>query len=237
MYKMFVKYTKVDRMKFISHLELIRVIERALRRADVPLKFTQGYNPHPMISFAAPLSVGVSSEGEYLTVELMDEIEVAIFQKVMNDVLPNGIKFIMCKYIDPKSKSLMSLTEYSNYVIMCSTERKYSNKDIESKINHFLNREEIMYKKIGKKNKVRDINIKTLIKDLYLLSSEENEIILKTTIASGSKGNLKPEVLIDKLAEMDEIILDSDRTRFHRLELLISNSDSKLIPLERVLNN
>jgi len=68
--KLLIKYTKEDRLKFISHLELIRVIERALRRGNIPLKFSEGFNPHPKISFAAPLSVGVSSQGEYMTVEV-----------------------------------------------------------------------------------------------------------------------------------------------------------------------
>ncbi len=234
MYKMFVKYTKNDRMKFISHLELVRVMERAFRRANIPLKFTQGFNPHPIISFSAPLSVGVSSEGEYLTVELIEKVNVNEFMDKMNETVPKGIRFLSCKYIKPKSAALMSLTEFSNYVMKFKTSDDYSQKEIEDKINEFMDRKEIIYKKVSKKNRVKEINIRKQIKTLFLLTVDNSEVILKATVATGSKGNLKPEVLVNKLKETEDIDIIIESVRVHRLETYSTNSNGELIPLEKI---
>lgn len=234
MYKILVKYTKKDRLKFISHLELLKVMERALRRANIPLKFTQGFNPHPIISFAAPLSVGVSSEGEYFTIEVNKKIDLKEFVKKLNSELPNGIKFLMAKYIDPKSKSLMSIVEYSTYVVKCETMRQYSLKEVNDIIEKFLSKKEIIYKKEGKRNKIKYINIKNLIKDIIVLSVEDKDIYLKIILSTGSKGNLKPEVLMDKLVETENIELNLEELRVHRLELFMSNRDGVIIPLDRI---
>ncbi|SKC64575.1 TIGR03936 family radical SAM-associated protein [Maledivibacter halophilus] len=235
MYKILAKFTKMDRMKFLSHLELIRVIERALRRANIPLRFTQGFNPHPKISFAAPLAVGVSSEGEYLTVEINKEINVKDFEKKLNMELPEGIKFIKCKYIDPKSKSLMSIVEESTYIVKCITKNQYDLKEIDEFIEKFLKREEILYKKIGKRGKEKIVNIKKYIKEIIILSLQENEIIFKTTVSTGSKGNLKPEVAFEKLMELEGIEIDLEKVRVHRLETFSSKGDKKLLPIDATI--
>jgi radical SAM-linked protein len=234
MHKILIKYTKVDRMKFISHLELIRVIERALRRADIPLRFSQGFNPHPKISFASPLSVGVSSEGEYMTVEVNEKIDLGRFKDRLNSELPEGIKFIKCKYIDSKSKSLMSLVEYGTYIVKCNTKREYKKNEIEKILTNFLNRNEILFKKRGKRNKVKIINIKKLIKNMSVLSVEKKDIIFRITLSTGSRGNLKPDIVIEKLAENTELAIDLQKIRVHRLETFFFENKKGLVPLEKI---
>lgn len=235
MYKILAKFTKKNRMKFLSHLELIRVIERALRRANIPLKFTQGFNPHPKIAFAAPLAVGVSSEGEYLTVEINEEMDIKDFQSKLNIELPEGIKFIKCKYIDPKSKSLMSIVEDSTYIVRCVTKIEYNLEEINKFIERFLARKEILYKKIGKRKKEKIINIKKYIKDMIILSLEKKEIIFKITVSTGSNGNLKPEIALKKLVELEGMEIDIEKIRVHRLETFTSKGDRKLLPIDATI--
>lgn len=235
MYKVLVKFTKKDRMKFLSHLELIRVIERALRRADIPLKFSQGFNPHPKISFAAPLAVGVSSEGEYLTVEVEEKIDPKNFENKLNKVLPEGIKFIKTKYIDIKSKSLMSIVEDANYIVKCIAKKEYDLNEINRSIEFFLKRDEILFEKRGKRNKVRTINIRELIKEIIVLSIEGREIIFKITVSTGSQGNLKPEIAVTNLAQLEEIELEPESIRVHRLEIFSSKGNKKLIPIDATI--
>lgn len=232
MSKILAKFTKQDRMKFLSHLELISVIERAFRRADIPLKFSQGFNPHPKISFAAPLSVGVSSESEYVTVELQDEMDILEFKDKVNMELPKGIKFIKCKYIDEKSKSLMSIVEDGTYIVKCITEDAYDLSEIEKHVKDFLDKKEILYKKIGKRKKEKIINIRNFIKNMIVLSKEDNEVIFKMTVSTGSQGNLKPEILIKKLVELEGIKIDLEKLRVHRLELFSSKGNKSLVPID-----
>jgi radical SAM-linked protein len=222
-------------MKFISHLELISVIERAFRRADIPLKFSQGFNPHPKISFAAPLSVGVSSEGEYLTVEIQDQIDIDDFKNKVNIELPKGIEFIKCKYIDPKSKALMSIVEDATYIVKCVTKEFYDSGEIDRIIEAFLDKKEILYKKIGKRKKEKIINIRNYIKSIIVLAKEDNEIILKLTVSTGSQGNLKPEVLVNKLVELEKIKIDLDKLKIHRLDIFSSKENKSMVPIDRTI--
>lgn len=235
MYKILVKFTKQDRMKFLSHLELIRVIERAMRRAEVPLKFSQGFNPHPKISFAAPLAVGVSSQGEYLTIEVEKEINLDEFQKNLNHQLPEGMKFVKCKYIDVKSKSLMSLVENATYIVKCNTVANYESSEINNAIEKLMKRDAITYEKRGKRNKIKTVDIKEHIKDLIAISIEDKEIIFKATVSTGSQGNLKPEIVIKKLTELEDVQIDIESIRVHRLETFSSKDNGRLIPIEGVV--
>jgi radical SAM-linked protein len=69
--RLVIKYTKEERVKYISHLDFLRLVQRAIRRADIPVAYSQGFNPHPRLSFASALAVGVTSEGEYLDIYLI----------------------------------------------------------------------------------------------------------------------------------------------------------------------
>ncbi len=220
-------------MKFISHLELIRVIERALRRAQIPLSFSQGYNPHPKIAFASPLSVGVSSEGEYLNIELDEQIDLKEFKEKINSQLPKGITFMSCKYVDEKSKSLMSVVSFASYVVKCEFTRDYDKIEIQDKINNFLKKEEITYTKTSKKTKkIKTINIREMIKELSLQEMEEEYIYLKMILSTGSKDNLKPEIVIEKFMEGEGVNMDTNKMRFHRLDLFSLDEDNALISIE-----
>ncbi|WIF94429.1 TIGR03936 family radical SAM-associated protein [Caminicella sporogenes] len=235
MYKILVKFTKKDRLKFISHLELMKVIERALRRANIPLKFTQGFNPHPIISFASPLPVGVSSEGEYLTLEVTEEINLKKFIIELNEQLPHGIEFIKAKYIDVKSKSLMSLVEYGLYAVKCKTLKTYTVQEVENILNNFLLKKEILYNKIGKRKKVKKVNIREEIREIIVLAVEDKNVYLKMTLATGSRGNLKPEIVVEKLVEMEKMQIDLEKTRVHRLQLFALSEDERLILLDNII--
>lgn len=235
MYKILVKFTKEDRMKFLSHLELIRVVERAMRRAEVPLKFSQGFNPHPKISFAAPLAVGVSSQGEYLTIEVEEKISLEDFEKNLNLQLPGGMKFVSCKYIDVKSKSLMSLVENATYIVKCNTEVDYDSARISDAIKKLLEHEEITYEKRGKRNNIKTVDIRKHIKEIIALSIEDKEIIFKITVSTGSQGNLKPEIVVNKLTQLENIQINLDSIRVHRLETFASKGNDKLVPIEGVI--
>jgi len=94
----------------------MRLFQRAFRRAGIPVKYSEGFNPHPKLSFATALTLGVSSEGEYMDVELDSHIELQEFIESLNNVLPEGIRVLKAEYIENKD-SIMSLIRWSSYVI------------------------------------------------------------------------------------------------------------------------
>ena len=107
-----VKYKKEDEMIFISHLDLQRLLQRAFRRAKINLSYSEGFNPHPKMSYGNALALGVESQGDYVDIEIEDDIEVKEFLERINEQLPDGIKFVKGQEIDPKTPSLSSIIVY-----------------------------------------------------------------------------------------------------------------------------
>ncbi len=221
-------YKKGD-MVFISHLDLIRVFERAVRRAGIPVAYTQGFNPHPIMAFATALGVGVASEGEYIDIQLSDDMDSGLFMSRLNSVLPDGLKIIKSKKISNKAKSLMSIVCSSIYLVKLKTKRLLNETDIKQYIEDLLDREVIIERKQRrqkrgqrkKKPEFREINIRPLIRDIELFLLNEYEILLKMHLAAGSRGNLKPEVVVDKLHELAGLPIEEYETRIKRLDLFV----------------
>ena len=82
------KFSKGEEVKYISHLDLQRTFQRALRRADIQIAYSQGFNPHPKLSFAMALAVGMTSEGEYVDVELAHPIDAKEMKERLNNLYP-----------------------------------------------------------------------------------------------------------------------------------------------------
>lgn len=107
----FIKHTKADGIKFVGHLDLQKALQRNVSRAGLKAAFSQGFNPHMHLSSAQPLSVGVSSEGEYLLLELQDAPEAAEVQSRLNDTAPAGIRFVMVRKMAPGTAAPMALLD------------------------------------------------------------------------------------------------------------------------------
>lgn len=235
MYKVRMRFSKKDFMIFISHLDLARVMERALRRAEVVLSFSQGFNPHPKISFATALALGVSSDGEYVDVEIEEKIDLKALKEKMNKELPEGIEILQCKYIDTKSKALMAIVEYSTYRVKCSLRNGEEQEKLEEMICDFMKKDEIIvYKTIKKRKQERkkEINIRPFIKNIELAYKENVNCIFKMTLATGSKGNLKPEVVMEMLKDIEKVSILPETIRTHRVDLYGMKNHRMVVPLE-----
>lgn len=234
-------YKKGD-MVFISHLDLIRVFERAIRRANIPVDYTQGFNPRPIMAFAIALGVGVTSEGEYIDIQLSQKISANDFKEKLNNVLPEGLKIIKSVLIDNKEKSLMSVITSSTYIVKLKSKKIVCKDTVEEYINEFLNNESIIQLK-KKKNKsrkkrrkpeYREINIRPMIKSIKVFDINNDEIILKMHLAAGSESNLKPEIVVDKLCELINLSIELNNTRIQRIDLFKEKDRSNLTPLDKI---
>ncbi len=217
-------------MRYLSHLELIKTMERIFRRMDLPMRFSNGFNPRPKISYAAPLPVGMESECEFLDVELEETIDIDEFLKEHINYVPRGISFVEAKYFE-KSKSLMSLVTDSEYLLKIEIIEEKSYDEIQKALDDFLHRDAITYEKLNKKKKKVIVDIKDRIKSFELLEVEDKMIRLKTLLTTGSAGNLKPEKLLELFVEYAQITSIREKERMRRIDLFKTSKEGNLISL------
>lgn len=208
-------FSKTDRCKYISHLDINRCMSRALVRAQIPLWYTEGFNPHPYMSFSLPLPLGVESLCESLDIRITGDMSNADIKTRLNAVLPDGIR-IVDVYDDFRDCSEIA---FSDYVF------KYEFKDNRAAadaIGNVLQQNEILAlkkSKHGRKKVLNEINIKPLI-DKYSVSVRENNVVINARLAAGQSKNLSPELFSQTLLDLAD--LDFEWKSIARLSLLDS---------------
>ena len=99
-----IKFRKYGALRFIGHLDVMRFLQKVMRRAEIPIAFTGGYSPHMIMSFASPLGIGLTSDGEYFDIELTEAIDSKTAVKRMNEVSIEGIEIISFRKIPDDKK-------------------------------------------------------------------------------------------------------------------------------------
>ena len=191
--KVRIKFEKTGVMKFIGHLDMMRYFQKAFRRADIPVRFTEGFSPHMVLSFASPLGVGITSSGEYMDLELtVDSIDREAFLGALNAQMVEGVRVLDVTGIkEGKGGKAMALVAAADYLVRCRDDMSLP--DGQS-LKAFLSQPEIMVLKEGKKG-MKSVNIRPLI--YCLRPGESGGIFMR--LAAGSEANLKPESVMDEL--------------------------------------
>lgn len=185
-----IEYTKLKYMKYLGHLELMKLFERTFRLEKLPLKYSEGFNPLPKMTFASPLSVGYSSESEVMEVQLIEQVPI---ERVLGMRLPEGISFKRAKYVTCK-QSLMSGMGYARYEIASQADLLIS----ETQLTKFLSEEAIFYDKKTKKGTMKQVNILEQIQSAEFIPSDQvNEVKIVATLVSGNLGSLNPEMFFN----------------------------------------
>ena len=188
-------FQKTGMAKFISHLDTVRCITRAMKRACVPIWFTEGFNPHAFLTFAMPLSLGFESLCETVDFRLMEETDLNEMAERLNNALPVDIT-VKEIYVYETSPNDIRWAEYK---IIFNNPDKLLSRQAEK----ILSSDEIMVLKKSKKgrNKVeKEVNIKEHIKS-FELSEENGKLILNTVLSSGTSVNINPMLLIGALVK------------------------------------
>lgn len=226
-----VKYKKEDEMIFISHLDLQRLLQRAFRRAKINLSYSEGFNPHPKMSYGNALALGVESQGEYVDIEIEDDIEVDEFLERINNQLPEGIKFIKGQEIDPKTPSLSSVIVYGEYIFNIDLDTPLSKEFVKSRVLNFVKSEEIIVNKTNKKGRKVEVDIRPLIKNFDLVSLDDKKVTFESTIATGSKANLNINILIPQILNMLDLEIDPREVSVLRRDLYAMEDGQLVTPL------
>lgn len=196
----YLRYEKTENVKYVSHLDFVRMFGRALRRAHLPIAYSEGFNPHPLLGFALPLSVGYTSECEILEIALTQELSPDEIMQRFNHVLPDGVK-ILSAY---EGKSNMKKLDIALYQVFPEK--------TPVGIAEFLAMDKILIEKKTKSG-IKETDIRPDIKDIKVTLGK-----IEMTLSAGSRSNLKPEVVI---AAMNKYIAgyNSGDCRYHRKQI------------------
>ena len=181
-------------MKFVSHLDITRFMIRMLRKAEIPVWYTEGFNKHPYINFALPLSLGFESNKEIMDFKVTEDISAEEIFNRLNSVFPSGIELI--KVTEPKLKP--KEIKYAEYFVLFE-------EDIVNELADILKSEEIKVIKKSKKCKETEIDLKPhIIKNEITLNN--GNTLLKLILPAGSELNINPSLLINAFLNDREII-------------------------------
>lgn len=201
MCKIICKYSKTGNLKYISHLDVLRFIQRSVKRAGINAKYSEGFNPHMKTSFGYPLSLGIESIGEYFELELNENINSELFVEKMNSVMPKEMQIIKADNSD-NSESIMKRCAYAEYVINIESG---VDEDI---LNEYLSEmllEGVIFnrQRKNKKNKlvIKEINTKELLQYLKAEKISENKTKIMAVFKTQQTGSMKVEEFIKLLIE------------------------------------
>lgn len=199
--KIRIKFSKTGHMRFVGHLDMMRYFQKAMRRSGLPIRYSEGFSPHQIMTFASPLSIGVEGRGEYMDIEIEDEkiknLNSKYAKNRLNESMCEGMEILSFRKLDDKVPNAMACVAAADYEIYIPKEdiekSAVDSFALSSCIEKLMAREEIAVEK-KRKDKVTVIDIKPLI---YFIKVEGNTIFMR--VSQGSNNNVKPELFMQAL--------------------------------------
>ena len=227
--KVRIKFAKQGAMKFIGHLDIMRYFQKAVKRAGLDAAYSEGFSPHMIMSFAAPLGVGVTSEGEYFDLELKTPMPSKEAVERLNQVMVEGMEVLSVREVpEGKKGKAMSLVAAADYLVSFR-EGMEPGKDWKEKVPAFVEQQEIRILKKTKKNE-KEVDIKPYI---YEMEIRGESIFLK--LAAGNVKNTKPELVMEAFYGFCGQEFQPLSLLIHRMEVygdLGEEGERKLVSLE-----
>ena len=222
-----IKFSKSGSMIFIGHLDMMRYFQKAIRRAEIPIAYSTGFSPHQIMSFAAPLGVGLYSNGEYLDIELTEKAPTEPMCRRLNDTMAEGVRILSVRALPDEAGNAMASVAAAGYTIKLRPGHEPSF-SFGSRFDDFMAQETIPYEKETKKSK-KLLDLKEGLFDYKVL--EESIYLL---LDASSSGNLKPSMIMEayysfmgeRPGEMDFIVT--------REETYTKDQERSFISLEAV---
>lgn len=240
-----IKFSKVGSMRFIGHLDVMRYFQKAFRRADIAMSYSQGFSPHPLMSFASPLGIGLSSDAEYLDIVLEDSDSVENFVSRLNAVMNDEIRVKDFTVLTEESKTSMAVLAACDYLVTVKPDKtSFLTDELRRKeaLAKLLARDTIeLMKKTKRSEKLVDIkeNIYKVTDELVdfeaftgcsygemALDTGEYQPVLYLQLTAGSVVNIKPEMVLEALCAQEGEEYDWLSYQNHRIEMY-ADQDAK----------
>ncbi len=217
-----IKFYKEGYIKYISHLDLLRLFKRSFKRVDIRLQYSHGFNPHPKMGFAQPLSLGYSSSSEYLEFDTINPYPSEEIVERLNSVMPEGVGIISCEELPDSGKTLAALTDHADYEITIPIDSDFG-QNLDELIEKYLSQDQISVLKHQRKSgKDVEIDIRPMIFKVGAMV-DNNIITVTADIAAGSVANLSPELILTTFCEFAGISYDRAEVAIKRTEIYFTN--------------
>jgi radical SAM-linked protein len=185
-----IRFSRGEEIAYISHLDLMRLWQRALVRANIPLAYSEGFNPRPRMSLAAPLALGVTAEAELMDIYLAKWSSPHSFTTAVGRQLPRGVKIEQVFNIAPTLPSLQSQVRFAEYRVGIETDK--TSGEIETAVNALLDRESLPWQH-QRDTGARHYDLRTLIEDIWLEDRRSGYCNIMMRLRCDSAGSGRPE--------------------------------------------
>lgn len=226
--KLRVKFKKYGPIRFIGHLDVMRFFQKAIRRVGLDVAYSGGYSPHQIMSFAAPLGVGLESNGEYMDIEVHSITSCQDYQERLNAVSAPGIEITSVIILPEEAGNAMASVAAASYTVRFREGREPAF-DIEKALPDFLASEQILIVKETKKGS-REVDLRP---GIYSLSYENK--CFSMLVDASSSGNIKPAQIIGALVEQNGERLQENALHITREDVYTDigeDGQRKLVPLD-----
>jgi len=215
MQRLRIRFCRGAEIKFISHLDIIRLWQRALHRAEIPLAYSEGFNPHPRISLAVPLAIGVTSEAELMDIFCAKWVSPHWFSAAVSRQLPPGIEILQVYPINLSQPSLQSQVRYAEYKVEVETEKE--SRDIESGLSSLLSAEHLPWQH-QRDTGIRSYDLRALIDNLRLIDYHRPYCTIGMMLRCDNSGSGRPEQVTAALG------FAHNPQSMHRTKLILKTS-------------
>lgn len=230
--KIRIKFRKWGVMKFIGHLDMMRYFQKAMRRANIDICYSEGFSPHQIMSFAAPLGVGITSDGEYFDIEVHSSMSSQDAINALNATMTDGVEITGYVRLEDNAKTAMSLVAAADYKLTYKEGylSPYSTEEWQEKLReYFLEQESFSILKKTKKSE-RMVDLKPLVYDFHVEEQDKSPCFF-LNVSTGSTDNIKPELVLSALYERCNLSYEEAAIQIHRTEVYAREENSGLISL------
>lgn len=215
MHRLRVRFKRGGEVKFISHLDLIRLWQRAFQRAKIPIAYSEGFSPHPRISLAAPLPIRVTSDAELMDIHLTKWVSPHFLTSALSQQLPSGIEILQAYSIAPNQPSLQSQVRFTEYQVTMKMEMGKA--EVEAAITDLLSTEHLPWQH-QRDTGPRHYDLRGLISDLWFMDYQPPYGTIGMRLRCDSGGSGRPEQVSLALG------FTSPPQSIHRTKLILKTS-------------
>lgn len=223
-----IKFSKSDDVKFVSHLDVMRIFQRAIKRAGLPIGYSKGFNPHQLMSFAQPLTLGTTSTGEYGDFEFEYELPASEIQERLNSAMPTGFGIENVVKLKEKTVNSMASVDGASYTVKFV--KDITEDMLKDGLSGYINRDEILVVKKTKKS-CKEANIREDILEIKDIS-ENGEPEIFMLLNAGSRHNLKPDSVVESLCCYFGVAYNKFCAKYNRVNLFRRDENGKLVGLD-----
>ena len=219
---------KGEELRFLSHLDFVQAVERMIRRAEIKMAYSEGFNPHMKISFSSALALGVTAEAEYIDMDILEEDTLESIMERLNRVAPHGLEVLGGKVMPEKVKKMMAICNYAIYEVTGPVTDVDVDWDV--LLKSFNDATEISYEKVTPK-KTRIIDVKEFVKEPIVATVKNGMVTLTMGIGIYPQGTIKPSEVWNLGRQQFNWPITSGY-EINRKAIMVENESGRFTPLE-----